>query len=266
MKRVQLDKYLAAGTTYTLESDRAYVIRALGTDSATAGRLYIDEVPLGEYDSTIAPLTATQSNTLGPLELGELFYVVPPKKKIRFEGASGSFIHVIGDLLLLDVNEDLPAEYVARFKSQGLHYWTLKSGTASLSADQPWPANYELTVITLTPSAIEMYRVNHFLGVSVTGGSVGYGQLGITFKLNDIPFDLHSAAEGPLGIDVKSAPLPPTAATSLVPFKLDRLPFDVPANNVFKIGVVNTSGDNLAPSSGQAWNVTIKAIVEYIRS
>jgi len=266
MKIVKLDKVLNAGTTYVLESDRAYVIEAIGTNSAARGRIYIDEVPLTEIDSTVAPMHVTSTNLLGPLKLGDLSLVVPPDKRIRFEGDSGSKLRIIGKLILLDSGESLPGGYLDRFRRQGDHYWTTVSGTQGLGTNEAWKNGAEITVITLHPATIEMYRLNNYLGVSVTGGSFTEGELGIRFKFKEVPFDVHSVTEGPLGIDVKSAPLPPSSTTESVPFMMSDFPFDVPGDTTFTIGVINTSGSDKSPSSGSAWSVTVKAIVEYVRT
>jgi len=265
LRIIRLDKVLDSGTTYTLESDRAYLIEAIGTNSSGAAKIYIDEVPTGEFDSTVAPLHKTSSNLLGPLKLGDLFYVVPPDKKIRFEGDSGSKLRIIGKIALLDTGESIPSHWADRFKKQGDHYWTMKSGTISLATDEAWGDGQEYTAITLSPATIETYRLNNFIGVSMSGGTVSEGDFGIRFKWKDAPFDIHSTDEGPFGVDVLSAPLPPSVSNEMEPFSLEDLPFEVPGDTTFTIGIINTSGASKSPTSGSNWAVTVKAIVEFVR-
>ena len=118
----KLDKIFEQGTTYEMPNDRFYVIRKIGTDGSSATKLVIDGVETGEIINEIAPLHKTSSNLLGPLDLGDLFYVVPPNKTFEIDGPSGAKIRAIGLIGKLAPGEGLPANYASRFTEQGKHY------------------------------------------------------------------------------------------------------------------------------------------------
>ncbi len=116
-----LDKYIKNNTEYTMEEDRAYIIRMIGTNSAGDAQVYIDNRPITVFDGTIAPLNLTTSNYNGPLDLGPLYFVVPPKKKFKVTGDSGSITRLIGTMLMFEPGEPLPSEYAARYAEQFNH-------------------------------------------------------------------------------------------------------------------------------------------------
>ena len=117
-----LDKIFVQGTNYELPNDRFYVIKKIGTDATSATKLKIDGVDTGPIINSVAPLHKTSSNLLGPLDLGNLFYVVPPNKTFSVEGASGAKFRCIGLIGKLAPGEAMPAQYAGRFNEQGKHY------------------------------------------------------------------------------------------------------------------------------------------------
>jgi hypothetical protein len=260
-----LDITILNNTTYTMEEDRAYIIRAIGTDSAGDTQLYIDNKPLGVFDSAIAPLTLSTSNYNGPLDLGNLFYVIPPKKQFKITGDSGSKTRLIGDMIMLDTNEPLPSDYIQRYAEQFSHFWTKVYGSVTLGTDVKWKADQEIKVISLLPLTSEKYVFNHLAMGKVSGGTITRGQVGVFHKWRDFPYTMHSYSAGPQGIDILAMPYPPSGTTEMYAFYLDRHPIEVPGDIRVDFVAKNVSGSDLTPTSGQSWKVELCLLAEYFK-
>jgi len=248
-----LDKIFTEGTDYETPADRFYVISALGTDAATATKLVIDGVETGEVISTIAPLHRTSANLLGPLDLGDLYYVVPPNKTFRVDGPAGAKVRAIGRLGVLAPGEVLPAAEAGRFAEQGKKFITYQTGTHTASGTGTWTADVAYEIYSLTPKTIETFRFANVLGVTVGGAAVAEGDVGIQFKLDGRPLDILTAGPGPKGIDALSMPMPPADTTEEVAFSLASRPIEVQ-------GAINVSGGDISYTD---LDIDFTAIVEY---
>jgi len=261
----KLDKIIEEGTTYQAPADEFLVIRKIGTDATSATHLKIDGTDTGDIISTIAPLHKTSSNLFGPLDLRNLFYVVPPDKKFWIDGASGAKMRIIGEIGKLAPGEGLPAQFASRFTDQGKHYFTYISDSYEVGTDTTWASQVEYEVLSLTPKTTEKYILNHICGASITGDTVNAGDFGIRFYLEGKPLDILTRDLGKLGIDVLAMPLPPTATTEETPFSFEDRPIEVPGDITLSIRASNESGSDKAPASGSSWSITVTAVVEYIK-
>jgi len=264
-RAVKLDKYIVAGTEYETDSRVAYIIERYGTDSTDAGYLEIDRKPTGEIDSTIAPMHKTSENHLGPLNLGDLYYVIPPETKFKFTGASGSHLRIIGKTLILEPGEKLGAPYITRYDRQWDHYLTLKTFTLTLGTDEVFKANEEKTLAEVRPPEEEEWRFNNFAGITASGDTIDYGDFALViFEAGKRVEYLWTPNIGP-GIDIKSMPLPPNAAYDELYFTFADWPFTAKHDHVVTFKIRNISGADKAPASGSAWSFTMKTIIEFIR-
>ena len=261
-----LDKYLKEGVTYQTPKRVIYVIKALGTNSSGLGHLKIEETDMGDIDSTVAPLKTSTSNTLGLLNLGDLYYVIPPEVKFSWEGDSGSVCRIVGDIITLGIGEGVPGELLNRFNEQGRKKIRTYTASLALGTDEVWKAGEEREVFSITPLTTEKVTFDDFLGVSITGGTVNAGDFALTFYLNNKPLELDVASGLDYGIDVTSAPLPPSDSSGWGALTLKNFPIEVPGDQTLSIRVKNISGSDKAPASGSAWTVTLKAIGKYERS
>ena len=265
MKVLPLDRYIKEGVTYKTKEREAYIVRKIGTDSSTPAYLEIDGKKTGTIDSEVAPWHVTSSNLLGPLDLGPLYYVIPPDTEFKVVGASGCKMRLIGQKIILEPGERLGAPYADRFERQFDHYLTLISATLTLGTDEVFKANEERTILSLKPSVYEIYKFNGYIGVKGSGDTITEGDFAIVFYYNGNPLEhITTDGFGP-GIDIKSMPLPPADTTEEVPYTLKDYPIEVPGPNELVIKIRNISGADKAPASGSAWSFTLKAIVEYIR-
>jgi len=256
----KLDKIFVEGTTYETPSDRFYVIKKLGTDGSTATKLVIDGVETGDLITTVAPLHKTSSNLFGPLDLGDLYYVVPPNKTFYVDGPSGAKMRAIGQIGVLAPGEALPAPYAGRFAEQGKHYRTYLTDTYSISGAGTWTADAAYEVISLTPNTIEVYKLNSVVGATVSGFSAAEGDVGIIPKLDGKPLDILTTAPGKKGIDALSMPLPPADATEEEPFSFADMAIDVLGDHTLTVEAMNVSGADISFTD---LAITITAVVEY---
>jgi hypothetical protein len=261
----KLDKICVVGETYTLPPDRFYVIRKIGTNATSATWLKIDGVDTGPIVSDIAPLHTTSSNLLGPLELGDLYYVVPPNKKFWVQGPSGAKVRIVGEIGKLAPGESMPATFASRFDNQGKIYKTYVTGSATLaSAGGSWSAGAETEVLSLTPRTIERYLFNDVVMALLSNNAtaVSEGMVAVRFFLDGYPLDLLTAEAGRLGIDLFSMPKPPADSTEEEPFTLADRPIEVLGDHTLSVRFVNTSGAAINASStaamtGSVWLLCI---------
>jgi len=259
----KLDKIIKQGTVYTTKKRMGYVIRKIGTNSSGSGYIQIDNKALGYIDSEIAPIHKLTSNLLGPLDLEEFFYVVPPETKLEWKGDSGSKLRIVGDMVFLDPGEGFPAELLTRFAEQKRKYLTTYEGSFSLGTDVAWPDDTEYEILSLTPLTIEKLTLKYVVMLSITGGTVSEGDFGVIFKLNGVSLEEWLAENAPAGIDALSMPYPPKEDTEMLTFTLKDFPIEVLGDNTFSIFVKNVSGADKSPSSGSAWSVEAKLVALY---
>jgi len=263
-EKYYLDKILDVGTTYTMEADKYLVIKAIGTDDTGKVQCYVAGNLVGEFTNIIAPLHKTSSNLLGPLQLEDLYIVVPPNKALYFDGTSGSKVRIIGWIYELGPGESVSAEHLARYSNQSKAYWTYLDDSVSVGTDVALSVGQEVEVKTYSPASIEKYIFNKIMMVGVSGGSYSEGDLALRLYLDGKPLDHLSTSMGQLGIDVTALPRPPADSTEEIPFSLMEQPIELLGDHRLKVVIVNTSGGSLAPSSGSSWTFTFTAPVKYI--
>ena len=261
-----LDKVLKAGVEYETPTRTAYVIKKVGTDDDASSYLVIDGKELGAIKSLVAPLHKTSSNLLGPYDLRDEYYVVPPETKFKFDGASGKKCRIIGEVWNLGVGESLPSPIMDRFKRQHQVYRRFFEGSFSLGTDVTWKANAEYTVLSLTPLTVEKVTFDDIVMVEVTGDTVSEGDFALEVYINNSPLEV-DVAEGLMrGIDVKSLPRPPSDTAEMLVFSLKDMPITVEGDNTIDFRVRNVSGSDKAPASGSSWTVTVTAMAKYERT
>ncbi len=262
-----LVKTLTVGTTYQAPPDTGYIIERIGTDGSTDTKLVIDGKPVGPIINTLAPLTKTSSNLLGPLDLGDKYYVIPPDRKFWVEGPSGAKVVVIGKIVKLIPGESFPADLIDRFNKQFNDYITYQSGSYDFGTDVTWSADQEVTLLQLTPRTIEEYTFDGYVGVTISNlpSSLTAGQIAIRFYLDGVPLDHLTSDPGHLGIDAYFLQHPPSDSTGEEPFTLARFPVKVLGDHTLKITAINVSGSAITPPTGTSISITLYAIAKYLQ-
>jgi len=266
-KTYSLDKIIAANTTYVMEKDRYFAIKALGTNVTASVTAKVDGIPCATFIADIAPVHKTTSNQLGSLDLGMKYIIVPPERQVKFETSGSGVVRIKGDLVVLTPGESMLPEHNARYNVQGKDYMTYVTGTYSVGTGTAWSAGTEYTVFSLTPATIEEYLFNNIVGVSVSNvnGGMSDGAVGIRFYLDGVPLDQLLPGTAQFGIDALAMPLPPTGTGEQTPFSLNAYPIDVLGDHIFEVHAVNTSGGNLSPTSGNSITIKVEAVAQYMR-
>ncbi len=263
MKVVPLDKILAVGTTYTTHRRLVYVINKIGTDDTSSQRLVIDGKNLGVITDDVAPMHKTNSYIVGPLDLGNMFYVIPPDTDFYLSGSSGAYMRIIGKILQLEPGETTPTEYQSRFNSQPDNYRMYVTGTYSFGTATAWSDDDEVTLYTLTPVTIEKYIFNNIVMIDYTGFSASAGDVVIRFYLDNNPIEYLASENLDTGIDLLSIPHRDDVSVNETPFTFKDLPIEVEGDHTFKVTATNVSGSDISLSSA---SITFYAVCDYHRS
>jgi hypothetical protein len=261
--------YIKTGIKYYTGKDFGLKIEKIGTNSSGDAYLWIGNDRLGAINSLIAPIHRTSSNLLGPLDLRDKYYYIPPNKDFTFTGDSGSLMRLIGKIVRLEATGEVPPEAGARGATQTKNYMTYVQGTASLGTNVALPKDGEILVLSLTPSSIETYVFSGPIMVSVDNYTPSEGDLALRFFLDSGYLDNLTDLPGTDirgGIDIKNLPRPPADTTEEDVFTLLANPITVVGPHTLKLYIRNTKGADISPASGTALSFTVTAIVEYLTS
>jgi len=259
-----LRKTLKTNTTYTMEKDRYYVIEKIGTDVAGKVTAKVDGIPVVDIHNLIAPLTKSRTNLYGPLNLDDLYIVVPPERQLYFDAPSSGNVEIYGKLVVLSPGETIPTDHLARYNSYDKR--KLSYIDVSVTVGTSWAADAEVKVADITPPTIEDWEFSKRVGVSVSGLSAAltYGQVGIKFLYDGKPLDLLLTVAGPHGIDAMQLQLPPTSDTNYEPFSFSEMPVLVAGGHTLSVIARNISGSALSAASGS--NIAVRFMAVYKRN
>jgi len=264
MKKYILNKIFAVGTAYRAETDKAYIVEEVGTDSSSQASVKVAGTPCLYIINEIAPLFMTGTNLLGPISLGSDFIVVPPSKTLEFTGASGAKVRLVGSIIELEPGETITPDLVSRYTEQGRKFLSYEVGTYSRGTDTAWTAGEERTVLTVTVPSGERWLLNReFLAnvANVSGGLLP-GQFAVRIYVDDKPLDLVETVMGRLGIDVVSCKLPPNTTDNMEPFTLESMPIELTPGRTLKVTCINVSGASISPTSGTSLTAKVYVVKE----
>jgi len=259
----KLDKIFVQGTTYEMPNDRFYVIKKIGCDQSTATKLVIDGVETGEISNLVAPLYSTSTKLLPPLDLGDLFYVVPPNKTFYVSGASGAKMRCVGLIGVLAPGEGLPAPYASRFTEQGNHYLVWDQGSKLYTSDYTWSDGEEIEVYSLTPKTIETYILNNIIQVETGVSGLSAGQAALRVYLDGKVFDILTTDPGKKGLDAFFMPRPPKYDGVRKAFTFADWPIKIEGDHTLELKLINVSRGNLTVAA--ATDQYIDLVLEYIK-
>jgi len=270
VEKFPLDLYLTQGSVYETGKREALVIQKIGTSGTTwttPPHLKIDGKPLGNIIQDLCPLHKIRTRFVPLLDLGPLFYVVPPETEIIVEGASGDIIRCKGYLLKLATAEVMPTNLMARFNEQPEHYRTYYRETYSHGTDTDLVKDAEVTVIEKTPKTIEKVIVNGLLMAKVANYTEAEQDLAVRFYVEGAPFDFILEKTKTGGLDFTSLPYPPGEPTGEVaewePFSLSETPIEVLGDHTLTVKARNISGAAISPAAGTSLEFDILVGIEY---
>jgi len=265
VKRMLLDMQLEQGKTYRTPPRWGLLIKKIGTNDTSLNSLVIDDKPVGKIRDFLGPLHQVSGNMLPLFDLCHLPYVVPPEIEFYWDGTSGTFCRVKGELIKLAPAEAFPANLLARFNEQITHYWTGDTGTKTLGTDEAWVADRELIVYELTPKTIEKAIFNSLLGFTWSNVTIGEADVGIRPYLDGAPLDVLYEVTEVGGWDILNIRAPPASGTEIQPFTLKEFPIEVLGDHTIQLRARNISGASLTPPTGTAISLTAWVMHEYQR-
>ncbi|MEM2370599.1 MAG: hypothetical protein QXH51_06825 [Candidatus Bathyarchaeia archaeon] len=255
---------LDEGVIYEAESDKAYVIRRVGTNSTTAATFSVAGVNCLTIVDKVARISPSAYNPYGPLDLGTLFIVVPPSKKFGFKGEAGSKMYIEGEILELAPGEVLTPDLLARYAEQGKHYLSYLSGLFSKGTGVSWPADEENAVIDYTVPAGEKHVINRGVYADITGLAAPHapGDWSLRFYKHGAPLDILSATMGDPGIDIWNMCYIYDTTVYHNLFSLEKMPIVLEPGRRLTIKARNVSGAAKSPAAGASITVTAYLIDE----
>ena len=265
MKRHKLDKLFDTDTEYRTEARTVYVIKKLGTNSSTEVTTKIDKKEVTHTIDVGGPLHTINSNLNKPMDLADLFLVVPPDTTLYFDSESTALVRALGDLYRLDVGEAMPSDLASRFKAQHNHYRTLIVGTAT-TVTNALADEGEDEVYEFAPSTPEKYllRSLEMVEETVAGAPAETeGDIAVLHYLDDVPLDIESDTEGYLGVGRYSMPGPPAETTENIPFDRSNNPIEIAGDHKLSVRVRNVSGGALFGTTAAQY--TYYAVADYTK-
>lgn len=244
-----LDRVLDLNTEYRLDDRVAFIIRKIGTDVSDSITLTVDNIPSVPFHGDFAPINYTDSNTLGLLDLGDYFFVIPNDSKFKFESGSSGKVRVVGELWILDAGERLSSEYLQRLKEQNYRGISFKANTVSTSG-ATWGAGEELTLISVEPGVLEKYTLDDVVMIKFGNADISWGQIGIHFKVDDQLIEFITDQGARFGIDALAFPYPPSQTNGWYPFSLKDTPFRLTYGHKFEVLARNVSGSDISSADG----------------
>jgi hypothetical protein len=257
---------LTAGTLYYMPKTSMFKVEKIGTNSAGTATLNIKTAKLGGIKSLVAPLHKTSSNLLGPMDLENLYYIIPRESDFHFDGDSGSKMVLIGKWIMLDKPEEIPKELTERGLTQFREYKTYVESTVSLGTNVALPANGEVELLSLTPKSIETYTFDDVVMFSVENYTPAEGDLALRFFLDTMYLDEILDLPGTDrkgGVDVMWCRRPPADSTEKEPFTLRSSPIVLKGPHTLKVYLRNVKGANIAPAAGTSLTFTLTMITKY---
>jgi len=259
-----LDKVLKTGVLYRSEPDKAYVVKAVGTDSSAKTTLAVEGAPTLETIDRLGLLEQVDTFRFPPLNLKENYVVVPPDKVFSFTGTSGSKMRITGDLLSLAPGEVLPSAQAARYAEQTKKYYTYSDGTNGIGATASWADGVEYDIVSFTAPAGERHLFNRYLYVERTGvlADDPAAVVALRFYVDDRPLDVHDPAKAPLGIDTLRGHWYTAATTYFIPFSVAEMPITLEPGHSLRIAARNISGAAITTGTGEEAKVRVVILHE----
>jgi len=259
-----LKKVVPANTLIEMELDRYWVIEKIGTDIPDAVTIEVDGVPAVRIHSTLAPIARSGANFFGPVELKDLYIVVPPQRKFYARSAGSGSVYVEGKLVVLAPGEAIPTEHLARYNtytSRKLDFYNY-----ALTIGPTMVAGREYTVASITPPTIEDHLLNRNAGILMANmpETFTYGQVAVKLYYDGKPLDQIALDIRRHGIEVLKMPLPPIAETELEGFSFSDLPILISGGHTLEVKVVNVSGSDITVTGGIQMYARFMAFYERI--
>jgi len=278
--------------TYTPSATQAWRIRAIGTDATSQITPKISGNDVGPIISRIAALHDDGTNELGPLELQDYYYYVPPEEPLELNGNSGDDVVLIGERIdgVPSGQKFVSSADETRWNEQGEKHYTYVTGEVDITSDIA--DGQEDTVFTLTPATDERYTFSGVQYMDRTAGSWSEdeGTVNVFWDIDGQRIPSQFNDDRTFGIDYRYMDGPPDDSLEQTPFIYNRyLPQELQDSNLsisevggghnafagvptltltgdqtFQAKVRNVSGGTLTEASTTTWQYT--ALVRFEES
>lgn len=258
-----LRKIISQGITYTTPEKIAYVVEREGTDSTTGANLTIDNKPTGDIVTEIASLYQKPDQHYGPIDLGDLPYVIPPDTKFTVSGGTGDMLSLIGYALEMETPQNLPGALSDRYDEQFRHYWRAVEGeTEVVSGGAAWSEGNQQEVYSLTPLTTEEYAFAQvFQGYLVNNENTeSPGDVGLIFKYDNRPMPFDWAENIDRGIDLVSV-----AADTDAGYEARGIPLDITVEGDDTLSIEARKNSTNTLNTATTMSIGVRAVVEYIK-
>jgi len=261
MEKYVLDKVIPVDTLLRAETDKAFAISEVGTNSTTKATLSIANVPCLDLVNIIAPLRSINTNLNPLLCLGDQFLVVPPGKPFRVSGSSGSSMRLRGYMLIFAPGEVLPSPEAARFAVQGKEFKSYIEGTYSSAAAASIGEYEEFDVLTFTcPVGEEWVFKELYMGeVWTTADTIAREKLVTRIYIDDYPLDVVEREMAGLGLYGSAAPHPAREDINVTPFSLEQYPITLTSGRTLKVTCINI-GAAATLAAGETLEARVKLV------
>lgn len=261
-----LDMVLKQGVVYETRARQILKIEKIGTDSTSMtdpSYLFIDNKALGKITQDLAPLHKTSSRLVSLLDLGNLYYVVPPKTKFEVRGEVGKKMRIKGKLITLGAGEPVPSDLMDRFNVQHKHYMTFWYAYLDWSAGKTFVNKEEALIGTLTPLTPEIVTFNNLAMAKIVGYTAAEAEIGLRFAIDASWLDDLLEAPDIGGIDILSMPYPPAETTDYQPYSFEAHPIQVLGDQTFKVYARNIKGADITIPAAAGNGLYFLALTEY---
>jgi hypothetical protein len=262
-KVLPLDKYLRPNVEYRTDEREALIIEAVGATFADTFYLEIDRKPTGVLHGHLAPDTAGNAKVATLLQLGPLYYAVPPMTPYKVVTTASGYARVKGRKIVLAPGEGVPNEVMARYGTQYSHFLVAYTPTLSFGSATSWPADAEYDILYLTTKTNERVKFTYKILKSIAGFALNPSSVALKAYFDSIPVeDVWDAETEWPGWDLYCIPSVADVNYSREPYDLSGFPFVVEPDNTFRLTVRNVSGSAIALSNA---SITLYILAEYER-
>lgn len=257
-KTYVLDKFFKVGTLYRSEPDKYYVVESVGTTDTAKITLKVAGAPCLSLIRRLARDVLYELAPERPVDLEDLFIVIPRDKPFELEGTSGKGLRAIGRILELAPGEVEATRDLARFSEQAKRFLTYQHSIGGIGASATWAAGAAYNVLNYTCPAGEKHKFNRFMVLTRTGviASKESGNVSVRFKINDAPLDVIDSAKAPLGIDTCRGH-PYVVGSIIRAFSMEEMPISLNPGVNLKIDAVNISGADITTGAGEEAKVEV---------
>ena len=262
-KVLPLDKYLKVNVEYRTAEREALIIEAVGATFDDTFYLEIDRKPTGSLHGHLAPDCTGNRKVASLLNLGRLYYVVPPLTPYKVVTSATGYVRVKGRKIILAPGEGVPEEVTGRYGTQYSHFLTAYVPVLGFGAATSWPADAEYDVLVLETKTNERVKFTYKMLKSVSGFTLNPASVALKAYFDSIPVDdvWNTQTEWP-GWDLYCVPSVADVSYSREPYDLSGFPFTVEPDNTFRLAVRNVSGSAISLSNA---SITLYLLAEYER-